>query len=59
MNVLKYLSPKTPRMIDDVKVNGQRPDLDLITMRSQQPMRMSDLHLHKDRPLVIIASSIS
>ena len=59
MNMLKYLVPKVPRMVDDLKVNGPRPDLDLVTMKTKQLMSLSELHLHKDRPLVIVASSLS
>ncbi|XP_070549627.1 uncharacterized protein [Ptychodera flava] len=42
-----------------VKSGDIMPDVKLVSMETREMVSLQDLHIHKDRPLCIIASSIS
>ncbi|XP_070564186.1 uncharacterized protein [Ptychodera flava] len=45
--------------IGDLKVGDTRPDVDLVAIETKGKISLSDLHINKERPLVIVSGSIS
>ncbi|XP_070564608.1 uncharacterized protein [Ptychodera flava] len=43
----------------NLKVGDNRPDIDLLQVETREKIPLSELHVNKDRPLVIIAGSFS
>ncbi|XP_070564573.1 uncharacterized protein [Ptychodera flava] len=45
--------------VGDLRVGDERPDVELLHFQTKEKIPLSKLHINKERPLVVIASSIS
>ncbi|XP_070564169.1 uncharacterized protein [Ptychodera flava] len=60
LELMSFMAQKGARSwIGNLKVGDTRPDVDLVAIETKEKISLSDLHINKERPLVIVSGSIS